>query len=626
MNGTKTKMNRDGTPKQSFSRIIRNNFGIVAKVARLGPDYLIGSIIMGVLYGLNNSANTIFIMKIFNAFDEGLSFEAVAGMIGLMALWNLLYWAIYRIYFYVYKPWSKQRLDIKMQKELFNKAYSMDVACYDDPEFYNDFVWAMDEANKRSDEVIDDLGMLIDRIVSFSTLFTIIFTIDIPVALVLLAASVINVVINQLANRFEFEQEKCWKPLRRVSGYISRVYQLQDYSKEIRTSHVTDLLMRDFDENTEKSVKLSKKYGLKWFLLYGALNNVISVAVQFGILFYMFGRLEGGFVMIGAFAASVSVIWNIRWQLIDFVQRAAKFPKHSLFLEKYYGFLAYEPKIKTGEVEVPEISSLELKDVSFTYDFSDKPKYEWHDAGWEKPKAEYSSAEALKNVSLKLSKGEKIAIVGYNGAGKTTLIKLLMRLYDPTEGQILMNGRDIRDYELDAYREKIGVVFQDFKIYAASIAENVMNGDYDPERDREKVMHALDAAGFSEKLSELENGIDTTLTREFDKKGTNLSGGEGQKVAIARVFARDYELIIMDEPSSALDPIAEYELNNSILEYAADKTVIFISHRLSTTRMADRIYMFDGGRLSEVGSHDELMEKNGKYAEMFRLQAEKYNS
>lgn len=199
-----------------------------------------------------------------------------------------------------------------------------------------------------------------------------------------------------------------------------------------------------------------------------------------------------------------------------------------------------------------------------------------------------------------------------------------MRLYDPTSGQILMNGRDIREYDLDAYREKIGVVFQDFKIYAASIAENVMNGDYDPEHDRETVIAALDKAGFSEKLATLEQGVDTTLTREFDKKGTNLSGGEGQKVAIARVFARDYELIIMDEPSSALDPIAEYELNRSILEYAADKTVIFISHRLSTTRMADRIYMFDSGSLIESGSHDELMEMDGKYAAMFRLQAEKY--
>ena len=153
-----------------------------------------------------------------------------------------------------------------------------------------------------------------------------------------------------------------------------------------------------------------------------------------------------------------------------------------------------------------------------------------------------------------------------------------------------------------------------------------MNGTYDEQTDRETVLTALEAAGFSEKLATLEDGIDTSLTREFDPKGTNLSGGESQKIAIARVFARPYELIIMDEPSSALDPVAEYELNQAILKYAADKTVIFISHRLSTTRMADRIYMFAEGALAEVGTHEELMDAGGKYAEMFNLQAEKYKS
>ncbi|MBQ5649546.1 MAG: ABC transporter ATP-binding protein, partial [Clostridia bacterium] len=190
-------------------------------------------------------------------------------------------------------------------------------------------------------------------------------------------------------------------------------------------------------------------------------------------------------------------------------------------------------------------------------------------------------------------------------------------------GEVLFNGKNARDYKLDEYRAKIGTVFQDFKIYAASIAENVMNGRY-TEEDRETVTEALEATGFGEKLKTLEKGIDTMLTREFDDKGTNLSGGEAQKVAIARVFARPYELIIMDEPSSALDPIAEYELNRAIAEYAADKTVIFISHRLSTTRMADRIYMFANGTLEEFGSHDELMANGGKYSEMFNLQAEKY--
>ena len=214
--------------------------------------------------------------------------------------------------------------------------------------------------------------------------------------------------------------------------------------------------------------------------------------------------------------------------------------------------------------------------------------------------------------------------MGYNGAGKTTLIKLIMRLYDPTDGEILYNGVNIKEFDTDEYRKRIGTVFQDFKIFATSIAENVMNGSYNEPTDKETVLRALDSADFSAKLSELSEGIDTHLTREFNENGTNLSGGESQKVAIARVFAQNYPIVIMDEPSSALDPLAEYNLNQSILHNTDDKTVIFISHRLSTTRIADKIYMFDTGALIEEGSHSELLEKDGKYAEMFRVQSEKY--
>jgi ATP-binding cassette subfamily B protein len=236
----------------------------------------------------------------------------------------------------------------------------------------------------------------------------------------------------------------------------------------------------------------------------------------------------------------------------------------------------------------------------------------------------YKDDEILKGVSLKIHRGDKIALVGYNGAGKTTLVKLLMRLYDPTDGEILYNGINIKEYDLDAYRACIGAVFQDYKIFASTIAENVL-ADVDDGTKRETVLTALQKSAFEEKLSTFEKGIDTELTREFYKDGTNLSGGEEQKIAIARVFAQPYELLIMDEPSSALDPISEYKLNHSIAESAADKTVIFISHRLSTTRHADRIYMFESGQVIESGTHDELVANtNGKYYGIWHAQAQYY--
>ncbi|MBQ8393408.1 MAG: ABC transporter ATP-binding protein [Clostridia bacterium] len=612
--------------KQGICRIVSNNLRIVAKVARLAPDYFISVIVEGIIWGIINSAMSIFTVYLFDALDsidEGTTFKEVALIIGAMAVFYLLAYAFDAWYWRIYNPLLRQKLELRLHRELFEKSQTLDVSCYDDPEFYNDFVWAMDEAGARAYEVMSDIGAMIHRLVLGGTLFTLMFSIDKIVGVILLVSAILSTVIYRVGNRVWFNHEKEAKPLWRKKDYINRVFNLPEYSKELRISHASDLLIDEMDENLEKVVAVEKKYGKKYFLLYGVLNNLILHAVHYGVILYMLYQLVNGNVLIGAFAASINVIWRVRWALSDFVERITKFPKHSLFLEKYYGFLSYEPRTLSGKRAVPGFESLELKNVSFTYDFSHNPKYEYGEKK-EKEKHSEKSGEALRNVSLTLKRGEKIAIVGYNGAGKTTLIKLLMRLYDPTEGEILFNGVDIREYELNEYRNRIGTVFQDFKIFAASIGENVMNGGYDPTTERETVIAALDASGFTSKLKELENGVDTVLTREFDDKGTNLSGGEGQKVAIARVFAKPFELIIMDEPSSALDPIAEYELNQAILKYASDKTVIFISHRLSTTRMADRIYMFVGGELTECGSHDELMTQNGKYAEMFNLQAEKY--
>ena len=400
-------------------------------------------------------------------------------------------------------------------------------------------------------------------------------------------------------------------------------YHLSDYAKEIRIRHADELLMKEYDENTQKIIETDKKYGKKYFFLYGLAWNTVGDLTFFSIILYMIYLLSTSQMQAGGFAATVGVIWNVRWILTDLIERLTKYPRHSLYIEKYLEFMRFEPRIRDGSRDVPDFESLELRNVSFSYEFSDHPKYKFHDEDHISKSAESDGKDVLKKVNMTIHKGDKIAIVGYNGAGKTTLIKLIMRLYDASEGEILYNGVDIREYDPEIYREKIGTVFQDYKIFATSIAENVMNGNYS-EGDENTVIEALHAADFDEKLAKLDDGISTHLTREFNDAGTNLSGGESQKVAIARVFARKYPIVIMDEPSSALDPVAEYKLNQSILHETKEKTVIFISHRLSTTRIADKIYMFDKGCLIEEGSHEELLERDGKYAEMFRVQSKNY--
>lgn len=608
--------------RQKLSSIIRNNALMLGKIAKYTPDYFFLMIAEGFVWGAINAAMALFNYKLLNAVDDGSSFMYAVKIIGTMVVFYLFAYAFDKWYWGYRNPLIQRKLQLRMHEELFVKALSLDLACFDDPEFYNDFVWAMNESDTRAVAIIEDTGKLINRGVSSAAMLSLLFTIDPVIALILFLSSAVTIICNLSGNKIQFNYNKDTNELWRKKGYIDRVYHLADYAKELRTNHASELIMNDYDENMDKLIAMDRKCGIKYFLLYGLGWSAVGNITFFALILYMITRLGNGSILVGGFAASVSVIWKIRWMLTDLIERITKYPKHSLYVEKYLEFMNYEPEVKGEITDIPPFESLEFCDVSFSYEFSSHPKYKYHEEDHTPPKKE-DGKNVLRHVNLKISKGEKVAIVGYNGAGKTTLIKLIMRLYDPTEGEILYNGVNIKKFDPAAYRKMIGTVFQDFKIFATTVAENVMDGEY-TEDDRQTVLGALEAADFTDKLETLDNGIDTQLTREFDDNGTNLSGGEAQKIAISRVFAREYPIVIMDEPSSALDPMAEYNLNRSILRSTEGKTVIFISHRLSTTRIADKIYMFDTGNLIEEGSHSQLLEAGGKYAEMFRVQSEKY--
>ncbi len=226
-------------------------------------------------------------------------------------------------------------------------------------------------------------------------------------------------------------------------------------------------------------------------------------------------------------------------------------------------------------------------------------------------------------MSFTIREGEIAALVGHNGAGKTTIIKLLLRLYDPVSGVIRLNGRDIREYNLHAYRELFAVTFQDFCLFGITVMENVLMGRH-YENDEQVAEDALKKAGVYEKVMSLPDGIHTVMTKEFDEHGAVFSGGESQKLAVARTFAKDSYVKIFDEPSSALDPIAEYELFQNIMKEGSDHTMFFISHRLSSVKKCDKVFMLEDGKLIEEGSHTELMALNGSYAKMYRRQAMNY--
>lgn len=596
-------------------KALRYNLLMLGKIWKMSPRFVISGLTSGIVEGISGSIATVFTYMLFNALDRpNVTFGRVALYLLLILGVNGVITGFYAWYKQYYWVTADKKLQFAMHSELFDHALQMDLACYDDPKFYNDYVWAMDESKKRAITVMQDASQMLTYLIQISTLITLMMQVSVAVGLILFGGCVINAALWMLGDKMYFKKNERTKPYDRKKSYINRVYHLSDYAKELRIGNAGEKLQADYSESISHIIRENISIGKKMYWVNTALD-LINAATRFGPIVILLFMLFEGTAELGAFVASINVIWQLQWSMYDLAQKAVRMPDNAQYIAKYLKFLEYKPKIVGGEMPVGPLEILELRNVTFTY----QPVLE------ESEKKEEAPKRSLENVNLTIRKGEKVAIVGYNGAGKTTLTKLLMRLYDPSEGEILYNGRNLKEYDIPSLRSRIGTVFQDYKIFAATVGENVLS-DTCGEADREAVTDALTKATFREKLDSLEQGLDTHLTKEFYDEGVNLSGGESQKVAIARIFARPYDLIIMDEPSSALDPAAEYELNHTILEYAKDKTVVFISHRLSTTRIADRILMFTDGKLIESGSHDELMAQKGKYAEMFLLQAEKYRA
>ena len=391
----------------------------------------------------------------------------------------------------------------------------------------------------------------------------------------------------------------------RRSDYFQRIFYLQDYAKEVRMNGICPLLLERYNDAANDVIKNQDKYWRKIASCYAvqqvgvqALGFMFLLPLYLGYCVLVKKTLSAG-DFVATFNGANSIAMSLNFLT---VWAAAVFSERAKMIEKYRDFLKSDFKICDGArtVQNTEPKTISVKNMSFTYPGNPEP--------------------TLKNINLEIKPYEKIALVGYNGAGKTTLTNLLLRLYDVTDGEILIDGENIKNVTVSSHRDRFSAVFQDFQTFACSVGENVALSD---KVNSEKVLEALSHSGFNK---ELKNGVDTELLREFDDEGIMLSGGEAQKIAIARAFYKDCPYVILDEPSANLDPIAEYKLNQAMKEASNHKTVIFISHRLSTTVIADKIYVMENGEIIEAGSHEELMNQNGTYAKMFTLQAEKYQA
>lgn len=599
------KENKD---KIKMSRLISNVFYIL-KYAMKHNSFMVISYILCrcVFMGIGAFIDTFLLKEIIDIFTTTADYESVIKVLVLMFTLHVVRMVIFRLLENIF--WTKMiGFEGTIQRELMAKAQLIDLKCYDIPDYYDDFVIAASQSEEMAKKAIMSAAGIIAHIVAMAVAGTMIFTMN-PVMMIFpVAGFIINIITRFIITKLEYEYGLEKQRIGRKADYSKRVFYQPEYAKEIKLTGIEDALLEQYDEAIAEERKMALKYSLK--ILVPTLINWITVFTLcqfFAVPVYLaYLAIEKKTIQLGDVASLKNATNGIKSHLDQMNYALVDFQNVGQYAEKFRRFMEYEINIEgcEGEVPVPENDcTLELKNVSFKY--KDSEKY------------------VLKNVSMTIRRGEKIALVGENGAGKTTLIKLIMRLYDVTEGEILFGGVDIRKLDTKAYREKIGAVFQDFQIYGATLAENVKM-DYVSENDSESIVSALKKADFGGKLKSLEKGIETELTKEFSDEGTMLSGGESQKAAIARMFMRNMPVAILDEPSSALDPIAEYRLNKSMLQNAENQAVILISHRLSTTKDADRIVLLENGSIAESGTHEKLLSSGGTYAKMWNVQAEKY--
>lgn len=596
------KNNKRKTEYGTFSNV----FYMLGVMFKVSPMLVIGEIIMHILCTLPGRLVSVIGLKfvIDEVSGDGDPKKIILGISLILGI--LIFGDITNaLFFELFVHRQREKLDLGIQSLLYKKAASLDLAKYDNPEYYADFILAVENS---SDNIRYLLGMVkgyVEEILSFVLIGSLIFTID-PVALVIvLVSSFVFIPVGRYTGKLMVERREKITELHRVGDYFARVFYLPEYAGEIRTSGVFSLLRRRFSESADNIISTQKKYIKKLDKLFFLQETTIYVigytlvlTLYIGYKTIVVGDMTAG-DFVATFNGAVSLgggilyltVYSVRW-----------FTERSEMIDKYRKFLKTDNDICDGEhiAECGKPETITVKNITFSYEGNDK--------------------NSLDGISFEIKPYEKVALVGYNGAGKTTLTNLLLRLYDVSGGAIEIGERDIREETVESHRDRFAAVFQDFQIFSASVGENVaLSTEYDEER----VWNALKAAGFDK---ELPKGLETILLREFDEQGLMLSGGEQQKIAIARAFYKDCPYVILDEPSANLDPVSEYELNHAMMTGAEHKTVIFISHRLSTTRNADKIFMMEKGKIIESGSHEELMNLNGKYAEMFNLQAEKYNS
>ncbi len=491
---------------------------------------------------------------------------------------------------------------------IIGKAKEVDLSSYDNPEFYEKLENANREAGMRPISILTATFNVISAVISAVSFVAVLVTLSVWAPVIVILAALPGAIVNFYFRNKNFRYIRFHSKERRQMNYYSGLMVNKDRVKEIKILGLGETFITKYKSVFAKYYKGLKRIIIRegiTQILVGLLSTLVSSAL---FVFVAFNVINGD-GLVGDYSLYSGALTSITSYVGTLLASTVTIYEGTLFIDNMITFMKEEPKIipatdapLTVERGVPH--TIEIKNLSFAYPGTERM--------------------VLKNLNLKIESNDSIVLVGLNGAGKTTLIKLLTRLYDPTEGQILLDGHDLREYDPVSLYSCFGIIFQDFGHYAETAAENVRFGDIDSEHSDDRVTLAAKRAGASRFIEELPDGYETPLTRMFEENGVELSGGQWQKLSVARAFYNDCEILILDEPTASLDPLAEKEVFDQYALLARDKISVFVSHKLSSAVNATKIVVIDDGRIIEVGSHDELMRLGGSYCNLFTIQAQRY--
>lgn len=586
--------------------VIKSTIYMILLVGKACPKKLIWQSFINFLTAIESFVfNVIFIKMIVQLLEDNSSITDIL-FITMFALCLKLIIGLFNSYYSIkLKPLFDIKVSKYIQNELFKKVLSLDLLQYESKDFHSKYYKAVSNAESTAETVVSNCLNLFSNAISVIAVICYISIID-PFLIIMAIIPLITTLASKISNKVRYKLNMLNMEPKRKQDYVNRIVYLREYALELRTSNIFTCLKNYYCHSSKIIKNNIDKYGFKLSLLRlisDFLLTTLTLCLSYGYIGWRFFYVND--IVISDFAVLINAINNMNFKVSNIINNIYTLQENSLYTQNLCDFFNEKPLIDKNENNTiliePKYNKIVLKNVFYNYNSS--------------------SHYALQNISMTINRGEKIAIVGKNGSGKSTLLKILLRLYDTSSGSVEIDGHNIKNINYFNYKSLFCPVFQDYKLFAETIKNNISMGN---NIDEELIRESLELVNIDKKIASLKEGIESILSKEFVDNGIVLSGGENQKIAISRAFASSSPIIILDEPTASLDVESEYKIYKNIYEQMNEKTVIFVSHRLTSTIMADKIIMMDNGKIVECGTHDELIKQKGQYYDLFSIQANAY--